>query len=242
MRILITNDDSIYSEGLWILAEAAKPYGEVVVVAPKNEQSAKSHAINVRSGFPIEVFEGRFGVLSYTVDSSPADAVRAAYYALNLDFDLVLSGVNSGFNVGEDILYSGTVAAATEAVLLGKKAIAFSVAPQDFATARTHVPTVLADIFQNKLLNEGDLFNVNIPKNPQAMKITKQGKTYFDTRFEEEQGLYYQRGVHRYHLEEDCESDTWAIAHHLTSLSPLTIKRIDFQVLQKILEKTTTKA
>ncbi|MGD9605180.1 MAG: 5'/3'-nucleotidase SurE [Bacilli bacterium] len=241
MQILITNDDSIYSEGISILVDAAKKYGDVFVVAPKSEQSAKSHAINVRSGFEIEPCDVGLKVPSYTCDSTPADAVRSAKFGLQQDFEIVMSGVNSGFNIGEDILYSGTVSAAMEAVLMGKQALAFSVAPNDFITAKQHLAETLDFIFQNKLFSFGHLFNINIPKDPIGIKITKQGNTNFDTRFDQEQRLYYQRGHHRYHLDQDIESDVWAIAHQYISISPLSVDRTDFRVLKKILEKQTPK-
>jgi 5'-nucleotidase len=237
MQILVTNDDSIYSLGIKILANEAKKYGDVFVVAPKSEQSAKSHAINVRSGFLIEACDGLLDVPSFTCDSTPADAVRSAKFGLQMPFDLVLSGVNSGFNVGEDILYSGTVSAAMEAALMNKNAIAFSVAPDDFATAEAHLPQVLEYVFSHKLLECGLLFNINIPKDPKGIKITRQGNTNFDTRFEREHKLYYQRGNHRYHLDEDIHSDVWAISHHYISISPLLVDRTDYAVFQKILEK-----
>lgn len=241
MRILITNDDSIYSEGIKILVEAAKKYGEVLVVAPKSEQSAKSHAINVRTGFEIEVCDVGLGVPSFTVDSTPADAVRSAKFGLGQDFDLVFSGVNSGFNLGEDILYSGTVSAAMEAVLMGKQALAFSVAPHDFQTAADSLTMVLDYVFQNHLFNFGSLFNINIPNAPQGIKLTKQGNTNFDTRFEKEQRLFYQRGHHRYHLDGDSENDVWAVSHQLVSITPLSADRTDYRVLKKILEKQAIK-
>ena len=126
MRILITNDDGLYAEGLKILVEKARKYGEIVVVAPKEEQSAKSHSINIKTGIEckkVNLFEG---IDSYQIDSSPADCVRYAYYGLKLDFDLVFSGINKGFNVGEDIMYSGTCAAIFETESTKRNGIAFS--------------------------------------------------------------------------------------------------------------------
>lgn len=236
MKILITNDDSIDCEGLRILTRRAQQYGAVTVVAPKHEQSAKSHAINVRSGFEITAREAGLGVPSYVCDSTPADAVRAAKYGLGLDFEIVFSGINNGFNLGEDILYSGTVSAAMEAVLMGKKAIAFSVAPGDYASGDAAFDEVMAFILNNSLLECGDLFNVNIPKNHRGIRMTKQGNTNFDTRFEQEESLFFQRGHHRYHLDENEHDDVWAIEHGYISVSPLSADRTDYQALKKILE------
>ena len=234
MKILVTNDDSITSEGLLILAKAAKKYGEVFVVAPKYEQSAKSHAINVRHGFAIEPYELGIGIEAYTCDSTPADCVRSAVYGLNKDFDIVFSGINNGLNVGQDIFYSGTVAAATEGVLEGKKAIAFSVIPHGFEFSVDAIDSIMEYFLKNQLLKYGNLYNVNIPKQQQGIKITKQGNTFFDTRFELVEALYYQRGNPRFHLDKDTETDVWAVENNYISISPLVYERTDLDLFQKL--------
>ena len=127
LKILVTNDDGIDAIGLQFLVEHAKKYGKVFVVAPKYEQSAKSQAIEVRKSFECKKVDKFDGVDTYVIDSTPADCVRFAKYGLHLDYNIVLSGINKGFNLGEDIWYSGTVAATYEAVSTKAKAIAFSV-------------------------------------------------------------------------------------------------------------------
>ena len=131
LKILISNDDGIYAEGISLLINEAKKYGSVMVVAPKEEQSGKSHALTLRKPMEIKKIDLYEGVESYYVDSTPADCVRYAYYGMNYDFDILLSGVNKGYNVGDDIMYSGTTAAAFEASSMGKKAIAFSFVSSD---------------------------------------------------------------------------------------------------------------
>ena len=96
MRICITNDDSIHGEGLLILANWAKKLGEVTIVAPKEQQSGKSHSIEFHHGFTVEKVSHPSGVEAYTVDSTPADCVRIALLALKKPFDLLLSGINCG--------------------------------------------------------------------------------------------------------------------------------------------------
>ena len=115
MKILITNDDGIQAEGIKVLVELAKQYGQVFVVAPYSNQSATSHKININCGFKAEEYFGFKDVKAYQIDSSPADCVRFAEYYLKIPYDIVFSGINSGFNLGFDMLYSGTVAGATEA-------------------------------------------------------------------------------------------------------------------------------
>ena len=127
IKILVTNDDGIDAVGLEYLVKVASKYGSVTVVAPKYEQSAKSQAIEVRKSFECKKIERFTGIDTYVIDSTPADCVRFAKYGLHYDFDLVLSGINRGYNMGEDIWYSGTVSATFEAVSAKAKAIAFSV-------------------------------------------------------------------------------------------------------------------
>ena len=103
MRILITNDDGIFSHGIRLLAEWAVKLGEVTVVAPKNEQSGKSHAINFTEPIEINKVELMAGVEAYSCDSTPADCVRYGIVGLGRSYDLVLSGINRGYNLGDDI-------------------------------------------------------------------------------------------------------------------------------------------
>ncbi|MEX2174522.1 MAG: 5'/3'-nucleotidase SurE [Pirellulaceae bacterium] len=122
MHILLTNDDGIDAPGLAALAEAAAALGEVTVVAPAEPRSSCSHAVT--ADYPLQLIS--LGPRRYAVTGTPADCVRVALLHLALDVDLVLSGINAGGNLGFDILMSGTVAGAREAMLLGRKAIALS--------------------------------------------------------------------------------------------------------------------
>ena len=128
-KILITNDDSYKSIGLKKLVKSAMRYGEVYVVAPKFQQSGKSHSLILRHSYECKKVEDIYpGVNTWYVDATPADCVRTAKFYLNLDIDVVFSGINEGYNIGDDIIYSGTTAAATEGALAGYKSIAFSTA------------------------------------------------------------------------------------------------------------------
>ena len=142
MRILLTNDDGIHAEGMKVLMDWAKTIGEIVVYAPKVEQSAKAHAIEIHKPFEAKQVELHDGSTGWAVDSTPADCVRFAVLGRKETFDLVISGVNRGLNIGADINYSGTVSAAFEAALLGVKAMAVSTEPKGFETARSHLPAV----------------------------------------------------------------------------------------------------
>ena len=152
MKILITNDDGIENIGIRLLAEWAKKLGEVTVVAPKVEQSAKSHAIDFTRPIEIKKVPIMEGVTAYSMDSTPADCVRFGVLGLKEKFDLVLSGINKGVNLGADIVYSGTVGAVFEAARLGIKAIAFSSFPSDQIEASKHFDEVYEYILKNNLL------------------------------------------------------------------------------------------
>ena len=129
MRILITNDDGVFAPGIKLLAEWARKIGEVTVVAPKNEQSGMSHAINFTKPIEIKKLELMEGVEAYSCDSTPADCVRYGIVGLKREYDLVLSGINRGVNLGVDVIYSGTVAAIFEAAYWKHNALAISTYP-----------------------------------------------------------------------------------------------------------------
>ena len=112
MRICITNDDGIHSEGLLRLVQWAQKLGEVHVYAPKVEQSAKSHAVEIHKPFEAKPAQVPGAVTAWAVDSTPADCVRFAVLGRHERFDLVISGINRGLNIGQDIMYSGTCSAA----------------------------------------------------------------------------------------------------------------------------------
>lgn len=136
MKILLTNDDGIQSEGLMIVAKWAKKLGDVTVSAPKFEQSGKSHSIDIHNPFEVKKVDYLDGVRAFSVDSSPADCVRFATLGLHETYDLVMSGINKGLNLGEDIMYSATNGAIFEACTRGLKALALSTHVQSFDDAQ----------------------------------------------------------------------------------------------------------
>ena len=135
MRILITNDDGIQAPQLIPLVKWAQKLGQVTVAAPKVEQSGKSHGIELRKAFEAKPVDLVPGVTAYSVDSTPADCIRYMMLGRKEKFDLVISGINRGLNMGQDMMYSGTLAAVYEAVAYGMKAIALSTAPATSDTA-----------------------------------------------------------------------------------------------------------
>lgn len=175
MRFLITNDDGILAHGIQCLAEAAEPLGEVTIVAPDREQSATSHSLTLHH--PLRPVQR--GERKWQVDGTPTDCVMLALEALMPERpDFVLSGINHGHNMGEDVLYSGTVAAAMEGLALGIPSIAFSFAGgdlrADISRLRDQVEVVtplLQRIIRLKNFPRDTLLNVNLPP-IQAHKVS----------------------------------------------------------------------
>lgn len=236
MKILITNDDGIFSEGLALLVEKAKKYGEVTVVAPKEEQSAKSHTINIRTGIECKKVDLFDGITSYYIDSSPGDCVRFAYYGLKLDYDIVFSGINKGLNLGEDIMYSGTCAAIFETESTGRKGIAFSCDKDSFEGAIKYFDDVMNYFFENELLEKNSIYNVNFPKISKGINITRQGGCNFDTFFESSDGkIYFQKGIPTFeNSKEKLYLDTASIMNGYISITPLTSDRTNLEVFKNL--------
>ena len=179
MIILVCNDDGIRSEGLQALARAVEPLGEVWVVAPDREQSAASHALTLHRPLRVEEVVPR----RYAIDGTPTDCVNLAVSGiLPVRPALVLSGINKGANMGDDITYSGTVSAAMEGTLLGIPSLAISLVARgqfDFTAAAAFAARLVAQVLAQPL-PPNTLLNVNVPAVPQeqmtGVRITRQGK------------------------------------------------------------------
>ena len=233
MRILITNDDGIGAPGIRMLAEWAKTIGEVTVVAPKVEQSGMSHAIQFID--PIEIKQVPFmdGVEAWQMDSTPADCVRFGIVGLEREYNLVLSGINRGVNVGVDLVYSGTVAAIFEAARLGHRGIAFSTFPNSQEFASQYFDSVYKFITDKGLFEKNPIFNVNIPDEVNGMHLTYQGSQYFSDIFKKADGdMYVQVGSR---IEDVCPNDlkrdTVAIHKGYISVTPLLHLRTNMELI-----------
>ena len=232
MRILITNDDGIQGEGLVHLTRWAMKLGEVVVAAPKVEQSAKSHTIEIHKNFEAKQVDYLPGVTAWAVDSSPADCVRFMILGRKEKFDLVLSGINRGLNVGTDIMYSGTVAAVFEACALGIPAIAVSTEPKSISTAWQELDRIWAYFQERKLLDRHNLYNVNIPQDPGAIRITQMGGPYYSDDFlPQGDDMYKPTGkpVYVYANGENLDTES-VLTRKEISIMPLTTLRVDLAV------------
>jgi 5'-nucleotidase len=195
--ILVTNDDGIHAAGLAALTEAVRPLGDLLVVAPHQESSAIGHALTLRRPLRLD----QHGPNRYAVDGTPTDCVNIAVAVL-LDGrlpDLVVSGINTGWNLGDDVTYSGTVSGALEAALLGAPAIAVSLMRTrdwsfDFGPSAQIAQDLAARVLAGGL-PERTFLNVNVPKGtPKGVRITVQGKRNHVTtiaRREDPRGLRY---------------------------------------------------
>jgi 5'-nucleotidase len=227
-RILVTNDDGVHSDGIRAVAAALRPVGEVTVVAPIQESSAIGHALTLRRPLRMEPVAPDF----YAVDGTPTDCVNLGVAVLLKGQlpDLVVSGINTGWNLGDDVTYSGTVAGALEGSLLGIPGIAVSLRRTrdyvfDFGPS-AQATALLADLVLRHSLPERTFLNVNVPKGiPKGFKRTVQAKRNHITKISERLDP---RGKPYYWIEEgiddwdpDDRSDYHAVKQGYISVSLL---------------------
>lgn len=238
MRILITNDDGINSKSLYELAKWASKHGEVTVCAPKVEQSGKSHGIEIFKPFEIKKVDLDPMFEAYSVDSTPADCVRFGILGLDREYDIVLSGINKGYNIGKDMIYSGTVGAIFEAAALSHKAIALSTGVSGFDAAISNLDSVFAYLDKHNLMNLHNLYNVNIPCTVTGdIRITRRGEAcYSDAFMKLDNDMYKQYGDFIFYDTNDLTLDTDCIMHGHISITPLTFERTDMVMFEKLKE------
>lgn len=237
MRILITNDDSVSASQLIPLIRWCRKLGEVVVAVPKYEQSGKSHGIELHTHIEAVKRQIAPDIEVWTIDSTPADCVRFAILGLQLEVDLVISGINRGFNIGTDTMYSGTVGAACEAALLGIKSLAFSTSPEYYEGAISDLDKIWEYVSKNKLLDSNGIYNINIPASSKGIRITRQGGSYYSDDFIHiGDGLYRPSGKCIYENSNDPSLDTDSVMDGYISIMPLTIDRTNYAVYDKLKE------
>lgn len=242
LRLLCTNDDGIHARGLQVLCEAAAELGRVEVVAPDRQQSASSHSLTLHRPLrSTEVERGR-----HTIDGTPTDCVLVAVNLLLEERpDFVLSGINHGPNMGEDVLYSGTVAAAMEGTILGIPAVALSFVggdPERLPGYRDHVRRLLESLLFREDLPEETFFNVNIPDVPpeevKGISVTTLGRrVYADTltrRLDPRGREYYWIGGGESRWTGREDSDFRAVRAGYISVTPLHLDLTDFELLTEV--------
>jgi 5'-nucleotidase len=242
--ILLTNDDGIEAEGLKALEAALKDLAHIIVVAPDQERSAVSHGLTLRT--PLHLKE--VGPDHYVLNGMPADCVIYALRHLFIQFpDLVISGINHGANLGDDIMYSGTVAAAREASAHGIPSLALSQAYDDkpvrFKEGAVYASKLVAALLHNGLGGEICL-NVNFPiRKIKGTRITRQGCSEHTPHFN---ALDYKADYDAVPFSPgsfqkfDLMSDRMAILEHLVSITPLQRDQTDYAAAQSLLREATS--
>ena len=229
LNILVSNDDGIFARGLEILEEACRSVGNVTVVAPDREQSAASHALTMtRPLRPVKRSDGR-----YQVDGTPTDCVLLALETI-LDNrpDIIFSGINHGSNMGEDVLYSGTVAAAMEGLSVGIPGVAFSFAGGKIELIETHaewVGKLASDICRVEGFPKETLLNVNFPpihgSEIKGLRVTKLGRRVYSDSLKHMNDPWgrdmFWIGAGKSSWSGDEESDFMAVAEGFISVTPL---------------------
>lgn len=235
-RILITNDDGIYSEGLRHLSRALAPLGEVTVVAPDREQSATGHSLTLGRPLRLQRIEENW----YAVDGTPTDCVNLAVLFLLKDRkpDLVVSGINFGLNMGDDVTYSGTVSATFEGTLLGIPSVAFSQEIAEgfsFERAAGFAGRFIAELLRESLRPDL-LLNVNLPAGEiQGLSFTRLGRRVYQqvvVEKEDPRGRKYYWIAGTPEWQSDTGTDHEAVMSGRVSVTPLHLDLTDYRGLE----------
>ena len=246
-KILITNDDGIFAPGIYALWEAMQEVGQTTVVAPDTEQSAVGHAITLSDPLRVEGIHRTGGFEGFAVSGTPADCAKIAIRSLmDKKPDVLISGINRGANLGNNIIYSGTVSAATEGTMLGIPSVAISINSfnsDEFRAAKETAIKVVHYLINNSLPN-GTLLNVNVPYCPpeeiKGIKVTRQGNQYFQDDFDQRKDprgrtYYWMKGKI---VDEDQELyyDSKAVCDGYVSITPIHFQMTDESYFMKLEE------
>jgi 5'-nucleotidase len=237
-QILVTNDDGIDSIGIKVLAAAMSDLGKVTVIAPDREMSGISHALTLGKPLKAEMIKPRW----YAVSGTPTDCVYVGRVKImNGEIDLVVSGINNGANLGEDVHYSGTVAGALEASIFDIPAISFSMTAGlgvDLAEAAEFARRMAGEVLERGL-EPRTLLNVNFPAPPAAgVRVTRLGRRHYEQVVDQTaqgNGRYtFQIGGNEIHFEQSPETDCQAVADGCISVTPLQIDMSDVGARQRL--------
>ena len=244
MRILLTNDDGIFADGIFALYQQVKSLGEVTVVAPAVEQSAAGHAITLYHPLRVKKVTRERGFKGYALNGTPADCVKFAVSSLShFSPDLVISGINQGANTGVSVYYSGTISAAREGFINRIPAVAVSLASPHFLDFRAAVSITrrIVRAYAKGVFPSSVMLNVNVPPLPakkiKGIKITRQAPS----RFIEEFLPQKQKGGKKvYSLVGEIElyspdgtSDEEAVAEGFISITPLKLDLTDYDIMPR---------
>ena len=250
MNILVTNDDGIHAPGLTALFQELRSLGQVTVVAPDSEQSAVGHAISLSQPLRVRQISLDGDVPGWSVNGFPADCVKIAIAELLPEPpDLVVSGINLGPNVGINVLYSGTVSAATEASILGVRALAFSLNTYkrtDFVRAAHLARQVLARLLEWPGWTSEVCLNVNLPDLPpdqvRGLKFTRQDVgplvEHFERRVDPRERIYYWLAEINDRQAPDLSTDFGALGAGYVSITPIHHDLTHYPSLEDLLSRS----
>lgn len=250
MKILISNDDGILSNGIRALIEALSPCHDVYVVAPDRERSAAGHSLTLHTPLRVEEVDAKYGAKRcWMTTGTPGDCVKLAINAiLNEDEkpDLVISGINHGPNLGADILYSGTVSCAMEGAMMGYPSIATSLAsmknePEDFVFAANFIAELLNKLDRYKIPAH-TILNINIPglekDDIAGIAITELGSRMFTDDYEKRVDprgkVYYWMAGELVNEPEDASTDIAAVRNNMISITPVTYEMTRTNIIQEL--------
>jgi 5'-nucleotidase len=232
MRILLTNDDGIYAKGLNALYSELSQDTDCLIVAPEIEQSAVGHAITIARPLMVRRATKNGNFLGYAVCGTPADCVKIGIKELSdKPVDLVVSGINRGANAGINVIYSGTVSAATEAVIMGVPALAVSLDTHrdaDFTFAARFARKMVQMMMNNPELNNSAI-NVNVPALPpeeiKGVMVVRQGKgsitEHFEKRIDPRENTYYWISGESQAEQEAKDTDVAVLAQGFITITPI---------------------
>lgn len=245
MNILLTNDDGIYAQGLWALYQIFSGQHSVTVIAPDRERSAVGHSITLHQPLRKTKIEIQNGFQGYAVSGTPADCIKMGLMEiLNQKPDLVVSGINLGANVGININYSGTVAAAKEAALYKVPAIAVSIKGQEHIRYddAAHFTARLAEKVLQKGLPSGTILNVNIPDIPiqevAGIRISSQANEiyteYLEKRIDPRNRTYYWHGHVSTLPSDNPDVDAVALEENYITITPIKCDMTDYSLMKDL--------
>ena len=245
MKILVTNDDGIYSSGISALVDALKEIAEVIVVAPSEEQSAVGHGITMKYPLRVTKYFKNGNFFGYAVEGTPADCVKMGIRNIMGESPgLVISGINHGSNTAINIIYSGTVSAAREASIMDVPAIAISITSHDAKDFRYagKIAKMLALKVKEHELPNGTLLNVNVPNFPEeeiaGILVTEQSKAKWDDIYEKRTDPfgkdYYWLTGKLVEVENEEQSDQSAIKNKFVSVTPIHFDLTDYETFEKM--------
>ncbi len=246
---LIVNDDGYRAGGLQALIEAARPYGDLLVVAPIEGQSGMSHAITVKEPLRVEKYIEEPGLTKYICNGTPVDCVKIALNKLiDRHPDLLLTGINHGANSSASVLYSGTMAAAIEGCMYCIPAMGFSLldhSPRaDFSPYTNYIQELISNILCNGL-REGTCLNINIPNVPvseiKGTRVCRQARGYWQEEFEHRidpnnREYYWLTGDFFNEEPQATDTDEWALKNNYISIVPVQIDLTCYKSMKKLKE------